>query len=907
MTLFFQFLAFGLGSGALIGLMAIGLVVVYRGSGVVNFAHGAIAMAGTYVFWDLNENGHVPYFWAVLAGVAFSALLGALAQLAVMRKLVDAAPVTRLIATLGMLTILEQLASRRYPDSFEVVHSFLPTSTLRWGHVTIAVNGLYLLGICIVLVILLELLYQKTQFGRATMATRENRRAAAALGYSSGRLALINWMLGSALAGLAGILLAPVLGLSVDGYTLLILPVLAAAIVGNLTSFPITLLGGLLVGIVQSELLGFVSTPGWPETAPFIVVIVLLVFRGRDQSIRTRVGERLTRIGTGRVRPWVVLAFAAAAFVVITFWLSPSGLDAATISIVGAIIVLSFIPLTGYTGQLSLAQFAFAGFGAWVSGQFVATYHYPFLLSMVIAVVATSLLGLALGLICIRLQGVYLAIATLGLAVALEEMVFDNSALTGNVVGIVVGTPHIFGINISAINHENRYAIVCLICFIIVALGLANLRRGRSGRQLLAGRGNDRAASSLGINTVGGRLFAFSLSGGIAALGGTLLAFRDPSIVYTNFTSISSVEVVAQAIVGGVGWIAGAIIGGLGQLSGVVSTILGLFGQSVANDLPLILAILLLITITSAPDGAAALMAGQINWVVSKIRRGPVKVPAPPASVQGSTNVAPGEIEVKDVFVRFGGVHAIDDVSFLARSGEVVGIIGPNGAGKTTFIDVLTGFRKPTSGTIGFNGHDVTGHRPAELSRLGVTRSFQSLELFDDMTVLENLRVASEKRSFSAYFSDLVYPRTPPLTQATSAAIAEFGLEDCLNQIPSELAYGRRRLVAIARAVATEPSILCLDEPAAGLDDTQTRELSVLLRRLVSDWGMGIVLVEHNVEMVLGLCDRIYVLNFGKLVAEGTPAEIRNNRDVVSIYLGASDEDEHPTSDAGLITTGPEE
>jgi ABC-type branched-subunit amino acid transport system ATPase component/branched-subunit amino acid ABC-type transport system permease component len=894
MTNFLQFAGLGLGAGAVIGLLAIGLVVIHRGSGVVNFAQGAMAMIGTYTFWTLNTNDGVEYWLAAAAGVALAALLGVATQVLVMSKLRNAAPVTRLIATLGVLTILQQVASLRYPTGFEVVTPALPVTSVKIFGVTVAKSSLILLGIALVMVVGLELLYRRTQFGRATMAAKENQRATAALGFSPGRLAVINWALGSALAAVAGILLAPISGLSVDTYTLLILPALAAAVVGNLASFPITLVGGIVVGIVQSELLGYVTTPGWATTSPFIIVLVLLIFRGRDRSLRTQLAERMPRLGTGKINWPLLIGIVIICIVALDVGLSASWLDAAITTLVGAIIVLSYVPLTGYSGQLSLAQLSLAGWGAWVAGRLVATTHMTFLLALVIAVVSAVPLGLALGLICLRTRGVNLAIATLGLAVALEQLIFDSAPLTGGDVGTNVGNPSLFGLDIDAINHESRYAIFCLICLVITGIAVANLRRGRSGRRLIAGRANDRAAGSLGVNTAGGRLFAFALASAIAALGGVLLAFQSPTIIYTGFTSLASIQYVAQPVVGGVGFIGGAVAGGLGQVGGVLSTILGLFGQNVSNYLLLILGVLLLITIVSAPDGVAPLVAGQIEWVISKVR--PARRTRAPAGTRvpievGTVNrVRPGSIDADRLSVRYGGVHALEDVSIEARTGELIGIIGPNGAGKTTLIDVLTGFTSPSSGRIELNGRDVTGQWPASLSRSGLTRSFQSLELFDDMTVLDNLRVASEPRNLSAYVTDMVYPRTPPLAPAARAAIAEFGLQDSLDQLPSELPYGRRRLVAIARAVATEPSILCLDEPAAGLDEAEAHHLSALLRRLVNDWGMGILLIEHNVEIVMNVCDRIYALNFGKVIAEGTPAELRRNPEVISVYLGADDE-----------------
>jgi sulfate-transporting ATPase len=571
--------------------------------------------------------------------------------------------------------------------------------------------------------------------------------------------------------------------------------------------------------------------------------------------------------------------------------LNASWLDAVITSTVGAIIVLSFVPLTGYSGQLSLAQFAFAGWGAWVAGRLVSSAHWPFLAALLIAVVAAIPLGVLLGVVCLRTRGVYLSIATLGLAVALEQLLFLNASYTGGTTGTNVGNPHVFGLDVNSITHGNRYAVMAFVAFGIAALLVVNLRRGRSGRRLLATRANDRAAASLGVSTSGGRLYAFALSASIASLGGVLLAFRDPTITYSGFSTLASIELVAQAVVGGVGWIMGAVAGGLGQLGGVLSTALGQAGQNVSDYLPLILAGLLLITILQSPDGAAALIHRQVEGIHAVVarrlgRQRRTSTPVVVDAASGGHRVKPAELTTEELSVRFGGVVAVDSVSMRVKSGQVVGVIGPNGAGKTTLIDALTGFVTVGGGKVKLDGADVTGKSPTWLARRGLTRSFQSLELFDDMTVLENLRVASEPRDSLAYLTDLVRPTLPPLSAATRAAIAEFGLETLLDRMPSELSYGQRRLVGIARAVATEPSILCLDEPAAGLDDRETTELSRLIRRLVDDWGMGVVLVEHHVEMVMGICDHIHVLNFGKQITAGPPAEVRRNPAVIEAYLG---------------------
>jgi sulfate-transporting ATPase len=875
-----QFALIGLGAGAIYALAAQGLVLIYRGSGVLNFAQGAMGMVGAFVFYDLRDEGGWSDPEAMLAALGVAAAIGALTHLLVMRPLRHAPRISKVIATLGILTALQAAATIEWGGVARFVTSLLPIELVEpIADVSIGADRLYLVAIAVVLTIVLWAVYRFTLFGAATSAVAEDEQALASLGWSPDVIATVNWALGAALGALAATLIAPIAGLSVINLSLLVIPALAAALVGNFSSFPLTLVGGLAIGIAEAELTRYVTSPGWSTSVPLLVIVVMLTLRGHPLPVRGERSERPPVLGTGRISVVAVLA-ALVALTFVLFQVDASTVDGLTITMLVGFVGLSLVVVTGYAGQISLAQFAMAGMGAWIAGRLVDNYGIPFELALVLGVVGTVPIGVLVALPSLRVRGVNLAIATMALALVLERLIFLNRDRTGSFEGTVVGSPSFLGIDVGSVAHPERYGVLVAALFTIAALAVANLRRGRVGRRLIAVRTNERAAAALGVSVFTAKLYAFAVASAIAAAGGVLMAFRNPTVNFGVFNVFSSINIVVYAVIGGIGFVVGPLVGASLAPGAIVSRLV----STTDDTLVLVAGLVLVAIVLLDPNG----LVDRAYWLLARARRvlGWTRDRAEVDAAETGVRVDRiATLQIEDLRVTYGGVVAVDGASLTVSPGAIVGLIGPNGAGKTTLIDAVTGF-VGAQGEIRLDDRRVDRWRAHRRARAGIARSFQSLELFDDMTVRENLWVASDRHSPWAYATDLVWPGRLRLSATAVAAVREFQLEDDLDRMPDELPYGRRRLVAIARAVASQPSVLLLDEPAAGLDEIESRELGHLLRRLAHDWHLGILLVEHDITLVLDICDTVVALDFGRPIAVGTPDAVRTDPLVVAAYLG---------------------
>jgi len=896
-TTIMTFAILGAATGALYALGSISLVLVYRSSGVLNFAAGAIGTSGVFVYWDLQVNEHWPFGAAMAAGVGTAAVLGSAAGL-LMRPLRDASNLTKVVLTLAILVVLQGLIGIFYPDSY-TVKSLLPTGPVHVFGAYFGRDRLALIAIAVALTLVITTVYRHTRFGLATSAAAENTEALSTLGWSADQVALVNWTAAGALSGLAGILLAPITGVSVGLTTALLLPGLAGAIVGNLQSFSLSLAGALLIGVVQSEVGRYVTLQGAGDAVPFAIIIAIILFRGRKLPLRSYVAERLPRVTSGRVNVPLLTGIAVVGAIAMQWLLPAVWVGAFTYSLIGVILLYSIIILTGYAGQISLAQWAIAGCGAMVVAQ-LRVHGLPWTMAVLCGLVAAVPIGLVVGSAAMRARGLSLAVGTLAFGICMLSLVLSNPHIDGGVGGLYVGPFSLLGFDLDAVSYPRRFGLLCLGLAIVVGVGVANIRRGNAGRRLVAVRSNENAAAALGIDVRRAKLAAFCYGSVLASLAGILAIATGAYASFTEFDTFTSIQLVSNGVLGGVGYVNGSLVGGAGWSGGVLDQLFSGLGSTGIQYLPVVLGALTIVTVIQAPDGLVAMNIELLRRVGQRIR-GPKPVHrialrgARPA-MQPGPGGPQSTLVVTDVSVRFGGVVAVDAVSFEVKAGHVLGVIGPNGAGKTTLIDALTGFVPMSGGSSRLDGRSLDRLSPQRIAREGLGRSFQSLELFRDMTVYENLVTACDQRHWTAWLRDPLWPGRTRLTPACQAIVVDLGLQEVLHLYPGDLSYGTQRLVAIARTVASGPRFIMLDEPAAGLDAHERLEVRGVIRRLARESGLGVLLVEHDVALVADVSDRMLALEFGRVVASGAPAAVTSHPAVLAAYLGQDAQGERTDS-----------
>jgi sulfate-transporting ATPase len=887
-------LLFGLGNGAVYAALALALVLTYRSSGVINFATGSIALYTAYIYASLRDGqllflvpglpktvdvgGPLGFVPAALIALLIAMVLGALLYIVVFRNLRDAPPLARTGASLGVLIVFQGVIVNRMGEVPVSVDAIFPAHRWRFGSVSLLSDRFYLAVSVVVLTLALAALFRWTRFGLLTRAVAETRTGAVVSGVSPERIALFNWMLSAAVAGAAGILIAPISPLSPDAYALAIVPALAAAVVGRFELLAPTVAAGLAIGMLQSETATLAAQHSWfpqsgsAELVPLVVILgVLLLFR-RGIPVRGALArERLGR--APRPRTFLVPALMGAAAGVIALALTHGTWRSAVIgTFIAAIISLSLVVVTGYAGQVSLAQLTLAGVGGFALSGITQSWGVPFPLAPLLAALITTAVGVLVGLPALRLRGITLGVVTLALAYAIEAVWFRNGQFVG-AGGATVTQPKLFGINLAIGTGRAfprmEFGLLCLITLIAVAYGVARLRTSSLGSAMLAVRANERAAAGIGVNVVGVKIAAFALASFIAGIGGSLLAYRQGVVTFTSFTALGGLALLATAYLAGITSVSGGLLAGVLASSGIAFLAMDRW-LHLGRWFTIIIGVALIAILIRFPEGLAAsghsLVKRLRHFRLFRPLRASRRAHAEPAVEPHAHERS--SLVVEHLRVTYGGVLAVDDVSLHVDAATVVGLIGPNGAGKTSVIDAVTGFAA-SDGRVALHGHTIE-HLPAyRRVRMGLGRTFQSLELYDDLTVEENVS--------AAVGGDEV-----------GSALERVGISELRDRHADELSQGERQLVSIARACARNPDVLLLDEPAAGLDTIDTKRLGERIRAIAAA-GTGVLLVDHDIALVLAVCDYVYVLDFGKVIAEGMPATIRDDPLLAEAYLGTYD------------------
>lgn len=550
---------------------------------------------------------------------------------------------------------------------------------------------------------------------------------------------------------------------------------------------------------------------------------------------------------------------------------------------IASLVAIGLVLLTGVGGLTSFGQAAFCGFGAYTTAVLTTAYGISPWLTLPLSLAAGAIIALPLGLITVRLSGHFLPLGTLAWGIAIYYL-FGQIDLLGRHDGIS-GIPPLSIGEYRFMSSGSIYYVIWTFV-ILTAFAAQNLLDSRVGRAIRALRGGGQAPEAFGVNVARAKLTVFVLASVTAALAGWLFAHMQRAVNPTPFGIGMGIEYLLMAVVGGAGYVWGAIFGAsiVLVLKEILQRFLPDLIGSTANFEMIVFGVLLVLILQCARDGLWAFVLRLFPAAAPrKIAVGASRLDQRETAPQGTSL-----IQVEKARKTFGGLVAVNDVSFDVKAGQIVGLIGPNGAGKSTTFDLITGMNSLTSGKVTFAGQALSGRSPRDIARQGIARTFQHPKILPDMTVLENVALGAHQRGHSGVTKSIfrLERREEALLLAEAARQLErVGLANLKDRPAGDLALGQIRILEIARALALDPAVLLLDEPAAGLRLGEKKELATLLKKLRSE-GMSILLVEHDMSFVMGLVDHLVVLDFGTLIAEGKPKDVRENPAVIAAYLG---------------------
>jgi ABC-type branched-subunit amino acid transport system ATPase component/branched-subunit amino acid ABC-type transport system permease component len=902
------FIVIGLVSGSIYGLAGVGLVLTYKTSNVFNFAQGGLAAIAAYVFYGLYVQNSVPWPLAALITVLVVAppLAYGFSQLG--KVLSGKSLALRVASTVGILLVIEAAIVLIY--GVEVVRTvpvFLGQGTFEVLGTSVQVASLVTFLVALCATAGLYAYFRLTRGGKAMRAVVDGAELLELAGTSSARIRFFAWLIGMVFVCVSGVLLAPVLPLDPTQLTLLVVSAYGAAAVGAFTSLPLTFAGGLGIGIAASLATKYFTTgilAGIAPAFPFIVLFaVLLVFPRRFLAERslaiplsrpTWVTPLPVQIGGGAVLVAFLAVVPGFAGVHLTDW---------TIALANIIMFLSLGLLVRTAGQVSLCQITFMAIGATVFSHLTSGAGLPWLPALILAGLVAVPVGAVLAIPAIRLTPLYLALATFGFGVFVQYAFYQQGFMFGpGGAALTVPRPSWLGLG-----SDRGYYYLVLVFAILASGAMVWLNRSRLGRLLRGMADSPTAVATGGTSTVVTWTLVFCLSAAIAAVAGALSAAASQTISITSYPPLESLTFLALVIivVGGAPWY--AVLAGIG-LTVPPSYISG-FQTSYWLQLIFGVSAVLYAVTPEHLRGAPPAVQRALDSIFRR-RRDRIPAAAEPAPVTVSSGtVEPGVLQVRDLTMRFGGLVAVDGLTVTAPTGRITALIGPNGAGKTTTFNACSGLVSPTSGRVTLDERDLTSTGPASRAQRGIGRTFQQMQLFDSLTVRENVALGAEALLAGSNPIRHVFGRRGDSRQmgvATDRALNACDIGELSDRLVGTLSTGQRRLVELARCLAGSFRILLLDEPSSGLDKTETARFAQILQRVVAEREVGILIVEHDMSLVMEVCEYIYVLDFGHMVFEGTPEQVVNSPIVQAAYLGDEAVEAAALADPQIVGSGNE-
>lgn len=923
----YQTFVTGVVYGLIYAALASGIVLLYRSTGVINFAQAELGAFCAALVGLMVQRYHLPYVVAFVLAVLAGIVVGVIVESVVIRRLFDAPRIVLFISTLGVGVLL-RLAVTSLPriekgGSFPLPFKLSKPIKLAQNF-ELREREILVLVLVPVLITILGLILTRTRLGLAMRSSADNPDTARLYGISAKRTSSVVWAISGGFAALSAILTMPMKGLSAstliagtEGFSaeLLVLSLLVA-LIARMRSIPVTIVAGIGVGVAEQLVRRAVGrNTGLTYLYVFLAVLAVVLLLGRSKGTNTEEGNWTL---SGRIAPipehlkslwWVrhmnkmgMSALFGLAVLVPVFVSRPSKLLLLTQIFIFAMVALSVTLLTGWAGQLSLGQFAFVGLGGMtMAGLYLghpipilhSTYKLPWITATIFGTALGALAAVLVGIPALRVRGLMLAVVTLAFASMssewlLRQKFFTNGKTTLNSLPKPTMGPFDF-------QNRKAFYYLCLVCMVLAAVFVAHLRKTGLGRSIIAVRENEDMAAASTVSSTRAKLLAFAVAGGISALAGCLLVTQKSGFEpATEFVPLASITVVSMAIIGGLGSISGSVLGAVWLLG-----IPAMFGYSKYVSL-LTSGIGLLLLLMYLPGGLMQL----VNTVRDQLLRfAATRVPEQPPPARRMLSAIPTRttepepglpwLATHGVTVRFGGVMAVNEVSIRIDQGEIVGLIGANGAGKSTLMNAISGF-VPSSGRVEVMGREVNDMSPRDRHALGLGRGFQAARLYPDLSVRETVEVALEARQKSLLLSSLLAlppsPRVERVRRAEASEIIDFlGLGRYADQLTVNLSTGTRRIVEFGCLLAVAPKVILFDEPTGGVAQRETEAFGPLIRRLQRELRAAVVLIEHDMPLVMSVSDRMYCLEAGSVIAEGTPAEIRQNPRVIATYLGTDE------------------